>query len=251
VAAGGRIVLGSVPGDIARTQGLSLGEARRAMLDDARVAEVAVARGLAARDEATWAATTALARAELRAVWRTAESEGDVRPTERDKLRVIHAVVQRSAGASEARMRDIAEAVRSAVEGARNAGDFEAGCKRVAREYPAIRVERLPPFDATGASEDGASVFDVDFVAAAWDLRAPGDTSDAAKSQFGWHVIRLLERIAGQISEPPSREFREAVFELRARRELRAILRRKRLQALPEEWSGAESVMAEAVVRIL
>ena len=251
LGAGAQVAVGSVASDIARARGTSIDEARRAMVSDARVSMVATARGLAASGAPIWAAATALARAELKSVWWGAESDGEIRATERDKLRVIHAVVRRSAGASEARLREIAEALRSAVAAARSTADFEARCSRFAREYPGIRVERLAPFDATGATDEGGGAFDVDFVAAAWDLRTAGDTSEVAQTQFGWHVIRLLERIPSQATELPSTAFREAVVELRARQRLRAVLLRQRTRLVPEESSGAEAVMAEAVVGIL
>jgi parvulin-like peptidyl-prolyl isomerase len=109
----------------------------------------------------------------------------------------------------------------------------------------------LPPFDATGASDEGAEEFDADFVAEAYGLRQPGETSEVAETRFGWHVIRLLERVQPDLSKPPPPALRDAVVEMRARQRLRAALKRQRSQIRVDLSTGAEARMAEVVAGIL
>jgi hypothetical protein len=240
-----------VVAEIARSQGTSIDGARHSVVADARLAEAEKERGLAANGEDPWAMTTALARADLESIWRSAGEEGEVRLFEREKLRVIHAVVRRVGGQPGSRMRDIAAAIRANVLAGRTAEDFETNAGPLVRQYPGILVERLPPFDATGATDEGAGGFDADFVAAAYELGQAGDTSEVAETRFGWHIIRLLERIRPDLSEPPPPALRDAVVEMRARQGVRAALKRQRAQVRVQLSTGAEARMAEAVVGLL
>ena len=229
---------------IAQSRGLSIDESLRSVAADVRLADVATEKGIAATPAASWALTAALARADLESIGRSARDMGPVQPFEREKLRVIHAVVRRGGGMSESRGPEIAREIRSAVIGGRTAEQFEADASRVARDYPGLRIERLPVFDITGATGEGGG-FDSDFVAAAFELKAPGDTSEVSETRFGWHVIRLLERIAPD-SDPPA-GFLQDVIEARARKMTRALLQSQRRQVRVDVSRGAELEMAEAV----
>ena len=246
-----RSISRAIVAEVARSQGSPGEEARRAVASDMCLSEAALARGLAARDDVAWAATTALARVELEAIWQDAHAEGEVQPSELEKLRVIHVVVRRVGGQSADRMRDIAAAARESLVRARTDAEFAAMAGRFVAAYPGIRVERLAPFDATGASDDGGGTLDADFVAAAYELPQAGDTSEVTETRFGWHVIRLVERIRSQSSGSPAPGYRDAVVELRARQRMHSVVRRKRMELGVDVSAGAEVEMARAVVGVL
>jgi hypothetical protein len=240
-----------VVAEVAHSQGTPGEEARRAVARDVCLSEAALARGLASKGEVSWAATTALARAELGAIWHDANADGEVRASELEKLRVIHFVVRKMGGQSADRLRDIAAAARHSLVSARTAEEFASTAGRFVTAYPGTRVETLAPFDATGASDDGGGVLDADFVAAAYELRQAGDTSEVTETPFGWHTIRLVERIRPQSSASPAPEYRDAVFELRARQRIHSVVGRLRKELRLDVSAGAEAEMARAVVGIL
>ena len=246
-----RSISRTVVAEVAHSQGTPGEEARRTVASDVCLSEAALARGLPAKGEVAWAATTALARAELGAIWQDAKAGGEVQPSELDELRVIHVVVRKVGGQSADRMREIAAAARQSLVGARTAEDFAATAGRFVEAYPGIRVERLGPFDATGASHDEGGVLDAEFVAAAYELLKAGDTSEVTETPFGWHIIRLVERIRSQSSASQAPEYRDAVVELRARQRMHSVVRRLRKELRVDVSASAEVEMARAVVGIL
>src|SRR6185437_2275313 len=112
--------------------------------------------------------------------------------------------------------------------------------RAVAHPHADVIVQPLSPFAADGRDESGAQN-DAGFVAAAFSLRAPRETSPVVASPFGWHVIQLVERIPG-LSE--ARDMAPAVVSMRARARLDALLRRRREAENVEISSSADAQMA-------
>lgn len=250
---------------VARAQGLSAEAALEALVDDAVAAERARALGLdtlrrgrlraalaahvvsrvradaAARGEPTDDEVAALTRR----YWR----ELDVGPS----VRVVHAVVRTSPKEPKAEpgaARALAERIARAVaEAGGDADAFEAAAKAVTP--PAgleVRVERLPVF----AVEDGRVVegdggMDLTFVRAAGALPAPGAVSAPVETPFGWHVLRLLERLPAR--RPPLEERRRLLAEeVRTRRAAdatKAILAARRAAVSVERAGALDAILGE------
>ena len=53
---------------------------------------------------------------------------------------------------------------------------------------------KLPPFDKDGMLLDQAGMLDEDFAAAAYKLDKIGDFTKPVRTQFGYHIIKLLKQ---------------------------------------------------------
>jgi parvulin-like peptidyl-prolyl isomerase len=114
-----------------------------------------------------------------------------------------------------------------------------------------VIVERVPEFDATGRTSGGAEM-DRTFVDAALALHAPGQLSDIVETPFGWHVIRLMERVAPdpESIERRRRDLDGAVREVRVRTQVSAILRAERRRMSVEISAAAPALLTEAAAGI-
>lgn len=171
-------------------------------------------------------------------------------------VRTTHAVVLNDKPERAAQARALAEKLADAVRGAGS----EAELIRLANALPAagfqIRAETLPFVTPDGrvfsrkdagfrASPRG---FDVDFAVAANALSSPGEQSPIVQTSFGYHVIRLEERLPGLVV--PQAELSERVAaDVRARRAGRARreLLDKLRQASPVQ---VERAMNELTARV-
>lgn len=121
-----------------------------------------------------------------------------------EAARTTHAVVINADARRDAAARALAEKIVSSVEGASSAEQFMSLAKAVATEGFDVRAEALPAITADGRGvwrvDKGfvaASTFDREFARAANQLQQPGELSPVVKTRFGYHVIRLDERIPG------------------------------------------------------
>lgn len=164
-------------------------------------------------------------------------------------VRTTHAVVINQDPTREAAAKAVAEALRGALAAAGTSADFI----RLAKEAPPqgfeVKAETLPAITADGRAferRDQAFLevpmtFDLDFARAALALREAGELSEVVKTQFGFHVLRLEERIAP--SARPQAELIEKLGpEVQTRRASRARL------ALLEKLRGASSVQIDRAV---
>lgn len=111
--------------------------------------------------------------------------------------RTIHAVVQFKDEADEPRARTVAESIRQRVEPLTAEQDFERAVSTVATEGLKVKVERLEPVTADGriVAGDGSARLVAPFARAANEIPVEGATSPVIRTEFGYHVIRLLERL--------------------------------------------------------
>lgn len=179
-------------GEVARARSVSPHAALAVLVEDALIAQGARAELLDRAPEVAWATTSSLARIAARRLLDEANAKGLPSDDELARVHVVHAVVLRSHSTPEARARFVAQAVADAVSRATSTEDFRARARAAAGDVR-TSIEDLPPFDASGRTDDGTQ-FDLDFVAGAFALHSPGETSPIVETPFGWHVIRLVER---------------------------------------------------------
>ena len=248
---------------VAADQRVAPREALRRLIDDAVTANGARARGLDRESRASWLLTAARARwaaDQILAEARQAGLPSDAELTDLTRqhwrevdrpaaVRVVHALVQRPKGADEAtlaRARALAVELRTAVLAAKDADDFQVRAKAV--PHPAdldVVVQPLPPFASDGQLTESEGGMVESFAKAAHALTQPGETSGVAESPFGWHVIRLVERIPEQRMPLEARRaaFTEEAIMQRARKATDERLAALRPSAPIEISPSAEPLM--------
>lgn len=237
---GGETIPVSLVAKVAAEQKVTPTEALRRLLDDAIAASAARDRGLDRVAPPSWRLTAARARLTTDRLLADAKLAGP--PTDDEvaalsleywrevdrpvAVRVIHALVKRPKapnGALEAQDRAFAETLHAELVTAKDDGDFKT--KAEALPHPAeveVVVERLPAFAVDGVITEGAGQMVLPFAQGAHALANPGDTSGIVETPFGWHVIRLIERVPEERMPLESRRaaFTDAAYARRAKRAL-------------------------------
>ena len=241
---GDQPIAGSLATRVATARSLEVRAATLALVDDALAAQGARAEGLDRAPGPAWAAQVALARRVEQRIGDDARAAGPPTADELATLTVVHCVVLRVHSLEAGRGARLARAVADAVAGARSEDEFKA---RAAAAVVEVRtsIERLPTFDASGRMDNGQDL-DPDFVAGAFVLHRPGETSGVVETQFGWHVIRLIAR------DPPRDGDLEAlrarlgpdVEILRARAAHAALVRARRDRTRIDVSPGADDLTA-------
>jgi hypothetical protein len=231
---------------VAAAEGTDARAAVASLIEDALAAEGARAERLDGAPGPAWASAVALARRIPLALARDARAGGPPTDDELATVSVAHAVVLRTHSVDASRGLVVARAIADAVAGARDETDFQ---ERAAAASKGVRtsIQTLPAFDAAGLGEDGNQV-DPDFVAGAFALRAPGDTSPIVETPFGWHVIRLIARTLPTGADLDARraEVAPVIEGLRARMRLADVLRTRRSSTRVEISAAAEELMSRA-----
>ena len=123
--------------------------------------------------------------------------------------------------------------VRSEDEIADVVAELEAG-----RDFAEVARERSTDGSAQAGGDlgwFGEGVMIEPFEAAVMALE-PGEISDPVETQFGWHVVRLIDRRDAQV--PPLAEVREDLSEQIQREAARAYVDELRADAVVENLSG-------------
>jgi peptidyl-prolyl cis-trans isomerase C len=172
------------------------------------------------------------------------------------QMRVIHAVILRPAKTDAGLLKRALAAsqeLAATEQAATSAGDFESRAKGISHGGLDLRVERLQPFVADGRiAVPGEGSYEAAFAAAAAGLPAAGATTGVVETRFGWHVIRLLERLPAR--EVPFEE-RRALFadECRTKRAGAAegaITERLRRAVRIDVANGVDSLMTQGVAAV-
>lgn len=115
-----------------------------------------------------------------------------------EAVETTHAVAIADAADATARVRakEVATKILESVRGSSSIEDFIQRAQAVERGGIDVRVERLPAVTRDGRVLSAeAGEFDPGFARGANELKKPGDISGLIESSFGFHVIRLSERV--------------------------------------------------------
>jgi hypothetical protein len=243
----------SLVGQVAAARRTSASEALDALVEDALLAEGAHALALDRSAPARWDAEVAVARVLTERLRDDATRQGPPTPDEVATLTVVHAVARTSAAgatAADARALAVARTIASAVAGAKNDEEFLSRAKGVPHGDVSVVAERLAPFDATGTTGDGAS-YDPAFVAGAFSLHVPGETSGVVPTSYGWHVIRLVERRpSASAVDSPAEGLPMPVQLLRARTGMARALASARARSDVDVATAADELMSLAAASV-
>lgn len=130
-----------------------------------------------------------------------------------DAARTTHVVIMNKEPEKDAAARAVADKLALALRGVSSSEELLKIGKAFPGEGFEIRAEPLPFVTADGRTfqrRDPGFVaapgsFDPDFARAAVALEQPGQLSPVTKSSFGYHVIRLDERLPGASLSPAER----------------------------------------------
>lgn len=170
-----------------------------------------------------------------------------------DAVRVVHALVKPT-GARDANYgrvaREQAEKLRPVLLGAANEAEFLKLAKTVPGPYE-VEAQAIPPIADDGYTTEGeGGIMDLAFTKAAFAIARPNDTSPVIESPFGFHIIRLVERIPpkrlsdAEISQAIALEV-VAARAAQIRNGLLGALRKKR----PVEVSAGAEALMQSVFR--
>ncbi len=259
---GSQAIALSVVARVAEAQNVPPPEALRKLVDDEIAASAARAQGREQRDPTSWRLVSTRARftadqfaKEARALGPPTDEEVNLLSArhwiEVDRpptIRVEHALVMRPKDAAllEAARR-LAGELRTALVPTSNE-EFLTKAKAFPHEEKlVIHVDPpLPAFTEDGRVAEGGGQMDPAFAKGAFAIASDATTSPVVESSFGFHVIRLLERIPEKRMPFENRRlaFTDEVYVMRARERMNA-----RVKALRTEVGVSVSPAAEQLMR--
>jgi peptidyl-prolyl cis-trans isomerase C len=252
---------------VARAEQLTPAAALDREIEDALFANGALQRGVDQFLGVRAALRGTLARAVLESMKRDA---GESEPTDAEVaettarhfieldrpegFRVIHAVVRTPENADSAlkgRAKSLAERIADHVARASDEADFKSLAESVDRDGLEVLVETLLPVAADGR------VLDVDhpadrqtyaqpFARAASQLTRPGQKSGVVATEFGFHVMMLLERTPAQSVSLDERRrlLRSEILTERARQKRKELLASLKSSVETSIERSAETLLA-------
>jgi hypothetical protein len=253
----------SLVGAVAGAQHTDVHVALDHLIDDALAAQGARAAGDDRESSVAWTIDSIFAHTVVDRIARDARAPGPPNDDELTQLtrmhwldvdlpeqaRVVHAVVRTPKDPSQnAAARALAAQIASAVAGAKDTDDFKARAAAVPKGPFDVVIEELPPFVADGRfAEARPSMIDPRFAKGAFSLKSPGDTSGVVESAFGWHVIRMIERLPPKEVPADVRraKFADEAITHRGRVALDALLESRRASTAVAILPDAEARMAE------
>lgn len=250
---------------VANAQRLSPRDALDRVIDDEIAAAGARARGLDKKNPASSRLTAARARFVSDRLREDARKQGP--PTDQEieeisttywqvadrppAVRTIHAIVLRPDKPHLlADARRLASDIREAVSLASSDDEFKAKAEAVQHaETLKVKVEVLPPITSDGWITEGGGGMDQTFSKAAHAIADVGGMSPVIETQFGFHVIRLTEKIPEKRMPMEMRRvaFAEQIYTQRARALYDKTLKPLRETTRIEISPAAEQLMRTAV----
>jgi hypothetical protein len=236
----------SLVAGVARAKNLPPRAALEELIQDVLLGEVGSRHAADMAPTAPWESTGAAARSAIARIALAAREAGPPTANELSTVTVAHAVVLHSPAVQRGSAQAIATSIKDAVEHATSADDFERLAGSVPHGTVRVTIERVGPFGAEGLLA-GARV-DPSFVAAAFDLGGPADTSPVVESAYGLHVLRLVERVLPEPSmlEQRKHDLAEIVIEMRARSRVDRLLASRRERTKVDIAAAAGSLMGRA-----
>lgn len=213
---GSDVIPVSLVAKVAAAQHVTAREALKRLVDDAVAAQAARAKGMDRELPTSWRLTAARGRETADHLLADARRGGP--PTDEEiktlsarywrevdrppAVRVVHALVprpQKPDPAAEQHARVLAEQLREALVDAKDTEDFMTKAKA----FPAPGIElvaekTLPAFTEEGISIESDQRLEPAFARGAFAVAEPGMTSPVVETTYGWHVIRLVERLPEQ-----------------------------------------------------
>lgn len=253
---------------VAAEQKISARDALQRLLDDAIAANAAREKKLDQGPPGSW--NLEAARARLAAEKMLADARAKGPPTDDEirelsaeywrevdrppSLKVSHALAMRSEkgdAATDAKARAVAEQLLAAAKTATSTADFIAKTKAVPHPKEVkVVVEALGGFVADGRTTEGDPSQSMDKAFAKGAFAVPDDetTSGIVESKFGWHVIRIDERVPEQRMPMDTRRiaFTAPAHAARAKRAVDDALAAQRASHPVTISPSSEQLMREA-----